>query len=172
MQKLGACQAQDSLESTLFERFAPILFKYLSQQVANLQDAEDLLLEVFLIAFKNQAFANLPTERQLAWLRRVARNKVIDRYRHHSLLTLLPLEAATELEAAELMPEQYAEQREAYARLYKALEQLSPVQQELILLRYGRGLRFAEIAAILGKPEGTVRKWLVRTLRQLRKLYD
>ncbi len=172
MQKPNAGQALDNRESTLYERFAPTIFAYLSQQVASLQDAEDLLLEVFLVAFKSRTLVDLPAERQLAWLRRVARNKVIDRYRHHSLLTLLPLEEASETEAAELTPEQYAEQRETYTRLYRVLDQLTPVQQELIQLRYVHGLRFSEVAAILDKPEGTVRQWLVRTLQQLRKLYD
>ncbi len=172
MQKLNAGQAPDHQESTLYERFAPTIFTYLSQQVASLQDAEDLLLEVFLVAFKSGTLVDLPAERQLAWLRRVARNKVIDRYRHHSLLTLLPLEEASETESAELTPEQYAEQQEAYTRLYRALDQLTPVQQELIQLRYVHSLRFSEVAAILDKPEGTVRQWLVRTLQQLRKLYD
>jgi RNA polymerase sigma-70 factor (ECF subfamily) len=172
MQKQKNDEAQNSAESTLYERFAPTIFAYLFQQVASLQDAEDLLLEVFLVAFKSGTLVELPAERQLAWLRHVARNKVIDRYRHHSLLTLLPLEEASNTQSAELTPEQYAEQRETYAHLCRVLDQLTPVQQELIQLRYVHDLRFSEIAAILNKPEGTVRQWLVRTLQQLRKLYD
>ena len=172
MQEPDAGQALDSPESMLYERFAHTLFTYLSRQVASPQDAEDLLLEVFLVAFKSGTLVGLSAERQLAWLRRVARNKIIDRYRHHSLLTLLSLEEASETESAELTPEQYAEQRENYTRLYRVLDQLTPVQQELIQLRYVHGLRFSEVATILDKPEGTVRQWLVRTLQQLRKLYD
>lgn len=44
--------------------------------------------------------------------------------------------------------------------------------QELLRLRYCDGLRFYEIATMLEKPEGTVRKLMVRTLRQLRHIYD
>jgi DNA-directed RNA polymerase specialized sigma24 family protein len=86
-------------------RFAPTILAYLSQQVPNLQDAEDLLLEVFMAALKYEMLANLPEERQLAWLRRVARNKVIDRYRHTALLTFLPLEQVAEMEDSQLSPE-------------------------------------------------------------------
>lgn len=172
MQNLKTSEARDSLESTLYERFAPTIFAYLSQQVASRQDAEDLLLEVFLSAFKSHMLADLPAGRQLAWLRRVARNKAIDHYRHHAVLTLLPLEEASETESTELTPEQYTEQQEHYARLYHALGQLTPIQQEIIQLRYIHGLRFSEIATLLDKSEGTVRQWLVRTLQHLRKLYD
>src|SRR6266852_5107558 len=109
---------------------------------------------------------------QLAWLRRVARNKAIDRYRHTALLALLPLEQVAEMEDHQLTPEQSVERQEKYLRLYQALRQLSPPQQELIQLRYGDGLRFAEIAGLLAKPEGTLRKLLMCTLRQLRTRYD
>lgn len=172
MQQPNPGQTLDSPESMLYERFAHSIFTYLSWQVASLQDAEDLLLEVFLIAFKSSILPNLPEDRQLAWLRRVARNKLIDRYRHHSLLTLLPLEEASETASMELTPEQYAEQRENYTHLYRVLSQLTPIQQELIQLRYVHDMRLSEIAALLHKPEVTVRQWLVRTLKRLRKLYD
>lgn len=169
---LNTEEAQDSPGKTLYLRFAPAILAYLSRQVANLQDAEDLLLEVFIVALKSETVFGLPAERQLAWLRRVARNKVIDRYRHTALLSLLPLELAAEVEDQQLTPEQRVERQENYTRLRQALEQLSPVQQELIQLRYGNGLRFSEIADLLAKPEGTLRKLLTRTLRQLRTHYD
>jgi RNA polymerase sigma-70 factor (ECF subfamily) len=153
-------------------RFAPTILAYLSQQVPNLQDAEDLLLEVFMTALKYEMLANLSEGRQLAWLRRVARNKVIDRYRHTTLLTFLPLEQAAEMEDHQLSPEERVERQEKYARLSQALRHLSPIQQELIQLRYGNDLHFAEIAAMLAKPEGTLRKLLARSLRELRTHYN
>jgi RNA polymerase sigma factor (sigma-70 family) len=163
--------AQDEVDGALYDRFALTIFTYLGQQISNEQDAEDLLLEVFLAACKNEALSSLPTERQLAWLLRVARNKVVDRYRHLALLTLVPIELAGELEDAAPTPEQYMEQQEMYERLYLALEHLSPFQRELIRLRYRNGLRFSEIAGILEKSEGAVRKLCMRTLQQLRGIY-
>jgi len=81
MQQLNAEEAQGSSGNTFYLRFAPTILAYLSQQVPTLQDAEDLLLEVFMAALKYEMLINLSEERQLVWLRRVARNKVIDRYR-------------------------------------------------------------------------------------------
>jgi RNA polymerase sigma-70 factor (ECF subfamily) len=163
---------QNEVDSTLYHRFAGKILHYLFQQVSNEQDAEDLLLEVFLAALQDKFLSCLPAGRQLAWLRRVARNKVIDRYRHIALVNLLPIEQALEMEDTALTPEQYTEKKENYERLYQSLAQLTSFQQELIRLRYRNGLRFYEIAAMLGKPEGTVRQLFVRTLRQLRAIYD
>ena len=172
MQQLNMDNAQNGVDSSLYDRFAVTIFQYLCQRVSNEQDAEDLLLEVFLAAFQDESLSSLPAGRQLAWLRRVAQNKVIDRYRHIALLNLLPIEQAIELEDTALTPEQYAEQQENYERLYQSIAQLTSLQRELIRLRYRNGLRFFEIAAVLEKPEGTVRQMFVRTLRQLRTIYD
>src|SRR6266568_7542372 len=172
MQQLNMDNAQNAVDSTFYDRFAGIIFQYLLQQVSNEQDAEDLLLEVFLAALQDKSLTNLPGGRQLAWLRRVARNKVIDRYRHVALLTLLPIEQAMETIDDALTPEQHAEQQEKFTHLYQAIAHLPSPQQELLRLRYCDGLRFYEIATMLEKPEGTVRKLMVRTLCQLRLIYD
>ena len=172
MQQLNMDNTQNAEDSTLYDRFAAIIFQYLLQKVSNVQDAEDLLLEVFVAALKDKSISNLPDGRQLAWLKRVARNKVIDRYRQGAKVDLQPIDQALELEDTALTPEQYAEQKENYDRLYQSIAQLTSEQRELIRLRYRNGLRFYEIAAILEKPAGTVRQMFVRTLRQLRANYD
>ncbi len=168
----GVDEAQNEGKSTLYDRFAATILAYLCQLVSNCQDAEDLLLEVFMAALKDDQLLQLPAGRQLAWLRRVAWNKVVDRYRHAALLTMLPLEQALETQDEGLTLEQQVEQRETYERLSQAFVQLSPAQRELIRLRYGHDLRLVQIAEIFGKPEGTVRKLLSRTLHRLRQLYE
>jgi RNA polymerase sigma factor (sigma-70 family) len=172
MQLLNTENAQYGVHSTLYDRFAVTIFQYLCQQVSNVQDAEDLLLEVFLAALQDESLSDRPAGQQLAWLRRVARNKVIDRYRHVALLNLLPIEQALEMEDTALTPEQYTERQENYERLYQSIAQLTALQRELIRLRYRNGLHYFEIAAILEKPEGAVRQLVVRTLRQLRTIYN
>jgi RNA polymerase sigma-70 factor (ECF subfamily) len=172
MKQLDRDEAQNVEDAALFDRFASAIFAYLYGQIASRQDAEDLLLDVFLAAQQNDALSALGEERQLAWLRRVARNKVIDLYRHSALLTMLPLDEAIEREDEALTPEQHAVRRESYERLYHTIEQLAPEQRLLVRLRYGDGLRLVEIAAIMEKPQATLRKALARTLSQIRKLYE
>jgi RNA polymerase sigma factor (sigma-70 family) len=163
---------QNVEQSLLYERFAETLLASLCQQVAHRQDAEDLLLEIFLAALQNPALIGLPAERQLAWLRRVARNKVIDHYRHTALLTMLPLEQTPPPEDQRLTPERQAEEQETRTWLAQAIKGLPPEQRELLRLRYAQELRLTQIAALMEKSEGTVRKMLSRTLRRLRTLYE
>ncbi|HEX4207822.1 MAG TPA: sigma-70 family RNA polymerase sigma factor [Ktedonobacteraceae bacterium] len=158
-------------EDAIYHRFAPKVLQYLLEQLNSPEDAEDLLLEVFIVAFNYTTLEQLSPERQLAWLRRVARNKVIDRYRRNALITFLPLDQALAQEDHERSPEQHAEWRESLQMLYSAFHQLSSLQQELLLLRYRRELRLEEIGKLIGKSEGAVRKLLARTLQKLQRMY-
>ena len=172
MQPLDTDEVPHVEKVMLYERFAEPLLAYLCQQVSDRQDAEDLLLEVFLAALENNSLAGLPGTRQLAWLRRVARNKVIDHYRHRALLTIQPLGQVQEFEDQSLTPERRVEEQEERSWLLQAIEQLSPAQRELVRLRYVQELRLTQIATLIEKSEGTVRKMLSRTLRHLRMLYE
>ena len=172
MQPPDTDDVPDVEKSVLYERFAETLLAYLCQQVSNRQDAEDLLLEVFLAALQYTSLDRLPVERQLNWLRRVARNKVIDHYRHSELITLQPLGQAQETADQGLTPERRAEEQERSAWLLQAVQHLPPDQRELIRLRYVQELRLTQIAVLMEKSEGTVRKMLTRTLRRLRVLYE
>jgi RNA polymerase sigma-70 factor (ECF subfamily) len=157
---------------TFYDRFALPMYTYICQHVSNKQDAEDLLMEVFLIAFNNATIASLPAERQFAWLLKVTRNKMIDRYRRLARHQVVSIELAGELEDSAPSPEEYVDQQERYERLFRALEELSPLQQRLIWLHHTKNLRFVEIARMFEKSEEAVRQIYSRTLRQLRGIYQ
>jgi len=61
---------------------------------------------------------------------------------------------------------------EELERLYQAVRNLSLFQQQLLQLRFGEGLHFAEIAVLLNKREATVRKLCSRTIALLRTIYE
>jgi len=87
-------------------------------------------------------------------------------------LAALDQVAETLFEDEELAPEQVALRHEEHAHLQVAIKRLSGPQQQLLQLRYGHGLRFAEIAVLLNKREAALRKLLSRTLTFLRATYD
>lgn len=132
-----------------------------------------LALEVFLAALEAGNLPNLSEFERLAWLKKVARRKVADYYRKISKRPSASLSdfAETLLDQG-ATPEEIALQREQHGELYKLVGQLQPLQQQLLRLRYGEGLRCGEIAVLLQKREETVRQLLSRTLRRLRAHYD
>ncbi len=158
----------------LYHRQAQAIFSYLRKQKASREDAEDILLEVFLAAMQQSNFASLGEQEQLAWLRRVAHNKVVDLYRRDTRYPRVPLEQIAEPvdEQVNASPEQAALQEEEYLYLRAQLKNLSPLHQEVLRLRFAENRRCAEIAAIVGKSEVAVRIILSRALNQLRKIYE
>lgn len=158
----------------LYHRHMPVLLPFIRRYVSTREDAEDVLLEVFIAAFERQSLEGLSDGEQLAWLRRVAHNKCVDVYRRTPRQPVVPLEQVAEsvYEKEEQAPEQVALRSEEYALLYRHLANLSEEQQTLLRLRFAHGLRSPEIAKRLNKSEGAVRKLLSRTLNVLRHLYE
>jgi DNA-directed RNA polymerase specialized sigma24 family protein len=59
----------DSPVARLYELHATAIFAYLRRQAASREDAEDLLVEVFVAAVESSAFDRLDEKEQVAWLR-------------------------------------------------------------------------------------------------------
>ncbi len=169
------CQmnAEGSIIDELYRRHSPALFAFLRQHTASSEDAEDLLLEVFIAALKYQGLLTLPEERQLAWLWRVARNKTIDNYRRNARRPVLALDQIEDqlFVDEDLAPESLAQRQDEYHRLRATLETLTPLQREVLYLRFADDLRCSEIAQVLGRSEGAIRVQLMRTLQHLRAIY-
>lgn len=168
-----ASQRDDSPAAALYRQHGPLIFAWLLKQARSWEDAEDLLLEVFLAAFEQNRLLDVPAEKRLAWLLSVAQHKVVDYYRLSSRRQQVPLDAvAGVLEADEARsPEALALRHEQQADLRAALLALPQMQREVVQLRFGEGLRCTEIAAVLGKREGAVRILLWRALTFLRARY-
>lgn len=158
----------------LYERHAHHLLMYISRYVTAQEDADDLVLDVFIAAMENQVWTNWQSEEQLAWLRRIAHNKAIDYQRRLQRRPLIDLEQVSERLFAdeERSPEREAMRREEGNVLRKHLIKLPELQQEILHLRFAHGLRTREIALKLGKSDKAIRATLSRTLNLLRNIYQ
>jgi RNA polymerase sigma-70 factor (ECF subfamily) len=138
-------------------------------RVGNAALAEELTADVFV-----RMVERLHTYREqgrpiLAWLYTIAHNRVIDHQRRQARQQWLPLDEA--LEAGEdAGPHQAAEARENRANLLVALETLTEAQRQVVLLKFMEDRSNAEIAAILGKDEGSVKSLQHRALASLRRV--
>jgi RNA polymerase sigma factor (sigma-70 family) len=158
----------------LYERYAASIFAYVRLHTPSWEDVEDLTLEVFTAALEQNNLSWLADKQQLIWLRSVAHHKLVDRYRRSIHVSVIPLEQVVETAQVErvLSPEQAIVRREELQRLYSAVGKLSLLQQQILQLRVGDSLRFAEIAILLKKREETVRKLYSRALARLRTVYE
>jgi RNA polymerase sigma-70 factor (ECF subfamily) len=165
--------SEESPTAALYRQHGPLLFAWLLKHAHSWEDAEDLLLEVFLAAFEDNRLLAVQEEKRLGWLLSVAQHKLVDYYRLANRRRNVPLESvAGLLEADEaLAPEAVALRHERQADLQRALQILPETQRQVVQLRFGEGLRCTEIAKVLGKREGAVRILLWRALTFLRQRY-
>ncbi len=169
---LHSMQQQGAI-ALLYQKYAPGILAYVRMHVSCDEDAEDIVVEVFLAAIENSKLQLLAEKEQQMWLWRVARNKVIDRYRRSSRHSSIALEQVeNDLYADDHAgPEYNALRQEDYAALHTYLQSLPAAYQEILHLRFGHDLPCREIAHRLGKQENAVRVTLSRGLNLLRRLY-
>jgi RNA polymerase sigma-70 factor (ECF subfamily) len=154
----------------LFDRYGRAIFAYVRLHTPSVEDAEDVTLEVFAAALEEDNLLARQEEERLAWLRRVAHNKLVDRYRQLARRPSIALDriAKSLFEDESRSPEQLALRSELYTQLYEDIKMLPPMQQQLLKLHYGDGLRLTEIATLFKKREEAIRKMHSRTLAFLR----
>ncbi len=153
----------------LYDRYVERVYRYVFYRVRDTAEAEDVTSDVFMRALR--AMPRYETRQPfLAWLYRIARNAVIDRARRRR--TQLSFEDALAHPNADRVidPDATLFREADVATLRNALRQLTPLQQEVIVLRYVEGLDTRSIGRIVGKREGTVRGIEFRALGALRQL--
>ena len=150
----------------IYDRLAGRMYRFALFRVGSRVDAEDLTQRVFLKMIESLPRyqpRGIPFE---AWFFRLARNSVIDHLRGRRAHQ--PLETLAGVDGSGPGPEESAELAMEFRRLEEALQELTPVQQEVIGYRFMAGLSAREIGLIIGKREGSVRALQFRALQALR----
>jgi RNA polymerase sigma factor (sigma-70 family) len=175
---------QDGRISEAVEQEQARLRAFIRRRVPDQGDAEDILQDVFYELV--QAYRLLqPIERVGAWLFRVARNRIVDRFRKRESVSSSDLQAISEdgetLALEDLLPSPDAGPEAAYARsllvdeLENALDELPDEQRQVFVAHEIEGLSFKQIAAETGVGVNTLlsrKRYAVRYLRErLEEIY-
>lgn len=162
-----------ALVDELYRKHVQTILRFVRRQVGSLEEAEDIVLEVFIAALESETLAKLKEQEQIAWLYRVTLNKCSDYHRRSvrrpAAIPLAPL--IDHLYDDEHEPADITVQQEEYMLLRKHLTQLTEQQRQILRLKFGDNLRSPEIARRLNKSESAVRMMLARTLSFLRDIY-
>jgi len=153
----------------LYDRYVDVVYRYVYYRVRNEAEAEDVTSDVFFKALRAIP-RYTPRQPFLAWLYRIARNSVIDRARRQR--TQIPFEDALLHPHADRVvdPDAGLLALSDSTTVREAIGRLTPLQQEVIVLRYVEGLDTRAIARIIGRRDGTVRGIEFRALGALRQI--
>lgn len=149
----------------LYDRHFSTVYRYAFVRVRDRMEAEDVTSETFMRALRSLDRYE-PRAPFAAWLFRIARNAIVDRSRRTTRREARERAVAT---SAWVDPEREAVARGEAREIRSALERLSDLQRDVLLLRFFGGLSTDEICAALGKGASTVRGIQHRALAALRR---
>jgi RNA polymerase sigma-70 factor (ECF subfamily) len=156
----------------LVERHSRSVFRLAYRMTGNEQDAEDVVQESFLRAYRQlgrfEARANFGT-----WLYRIVANCSVDLMRakqaRHDQTKAESLDAVVELPAAETPgPERLARSAEVERRVQAAMADLSPLERAAFTLRHYEGRSIDEISRTLGLGTSAAKHSVFRAVKKLR----
>jgi len=146
------------------------VFRYCARRLFDRHTAEDITSIVFFKVMKKiGSFEGNETDFR-NWLLRIATNAVNDHLRSAKRRAEAVRTAAENIRSESsfiIGTDECLEEKKAL--LKQALLSLKPKYQTVIALRFFESMKLTEIAACLGKDPATVRSWLSRAIKKLRK---
>jgi RNA polymerase sigma factor (sigma-70 family) len=165
MQGVGSMSIadQDRLVAEAMQRDAPRLRSFVRRRVVDLEDAEDVLQDVFYELVEAYRLMK-PAEQMTAWLYRVARNRITDLFRRRKAESLSEVVGGAEEAATleDLLPSLDAGPEAIYARnvlleaMDDALGELPEEQREVFVGHELLGRSFREMSEAMGVSVNTL----------------
>ena len=154
-----------SFKETYF-RYYPDLVRYGRQLQMNEADMEDLVQETFL-RYHLELGKKVIIRNKRAWLYKVFHNLALSR--KQSKMSQTRKMKQYQMFANEFEPGPVLEQQERSDLVFRILEKM-PEDEKNLLLLYHNGLKYKEIARVLGLNPASVGTMLVRAIDKLKHL--
>lgn len=148
----------------IFDRYAIKVYRYIYSRVQHHESAEDITSQVFLATLENiqdyKPFGSFE-----AWIFTIARRRIADFYRK---------ENPTEMLSDDIPPRESeilasVIQKESVSEFENQFHVLQEDEKELLRLRFAAGMRFKDIATLLGKKPDAVKIATYRLIDRLKK---
>jgi RNA polymerase sigma factor (sigma-70 family) len=144
---------------TIVDRYQGRLLGFCRQMLGSTEDAEDVLQEVFVNAYR----AMLADDREInlrPWLYRIARNRSLNHLRKPTADAQESMDMVPEVDAASTAEKVH--NREEFRQLLSDVKKLPETQRSALLLREMDALSYEEIAAAMDTTVPSVKSLLVR----------
>jgi RNA polymerase sigma factor (sigma-70 family) len=157
----------------LFERHHRALYRYFITMTRDAQISEDLVQDVFFRILRYRSTYD-PRQSFTAWMYQIAKNANVDRIRQRRGEVVEFNELAVghrEPVSSGPDPEASAVRAQDVKLVRQALELLPPEKREILVFCRFQGMKYEEIAEVLGCGVGTVKVRVYRAMRALAEIY-
>ncbi len=156
----------------IIERYQGKLLAYLYRLVGDKEEAEDLLQDVFIKAYKN--LDSYDVERKFSsWIYRISHNEAVNHIKRKSLKRFISWEdvSSTKDKLESCSTEERADdswiRKEKIKEVDVAINRLPLKYRQVLTLRYYSDKSYGEISAVLKKPVNTVGTLINRAKKKL-----
>lgn len=163
--------------AALYDRHAPALLGLVMRIVRERSEAEAVLMEAFLQAWRTASLFERDRGTVLGWLTTMARSRAIDHVRASARRERREPVVADPTGALQIVdtssvadPSEHVESEETRSTVAAALRTLQPAQRAAIELAFFEGLTHVEVAQRLGQPIGTIKTRIRMGMLKLREL--
>ncbi len=136
------------------ERYERPLIRYAHSFTNDLEEARDVVQDVFVKLSQNAASVDPP--RLAAWLFTVCKNRALDHLRKQSRLIVMETESFDLETSPTPRPGEEMESRETAATLRGLIDKLPTRQREAVTLKFISGLEYKEISEVMKTSIGNV----------------
>jgi RNA polymerase sigma-70 factor (ECF subfamily) len=167
-----SCRDPAALHS-LYRATSAKLYGLAHAMLGNTADAEEVVCDSYVQAWRSAARFDPGRGSVLAWLLMMCRSRALDllRQRRSRAAAESAVSRCAE-EGRESAPEELLDQAQSGAAVHQALGALSPLRRQLVALAFFRGLSHQEIAQAVRLPIGTVKSHLRRSLQGMRAVLE
>lgn len=163
---LLACATGNRLAfEAMYHATSSRLFGICLHYSGNRAEAEEVLQEVYIMAWLKASRFDPQLASAMTWLATMARNKAIDRRRAHRRHD--PLETSPEPSTQDSIADTFEREQQG-SQLDRCIETLEEAQQRYIRVAFFEGCSYAELAERHGIALGTMKSWIRRGLLRLR----
>jgi len=149
------------------DRYGPRLHRLVCRYAVNEADAEDVTQEIFVELYRSlgtfQGKSTLAT-----WVYRVALNHCLKHRERAAPIAVVYEEAKHQMPDPASGPAECAMQSDLSREIHSALNYLSPLQRDVVILHELHELTYRECAEILQVPVGTVKSRLSHAVQHLK----
>ena len=160
----------ESALADIYDTYSPLIYRYVYRKTGDRDIAQDLTAETFHRLLKGLRRGAGPHDHLSGWLYRVAHNLVVDHYRSQ------PSEPPVSVEdvnpAGDPLQAEIVARKEQVTRVRAALQQLTQLQQKVILLRFLEEMSLQEVALALDRTVGSVKALQHRAVSSLQRILE
>lgn len=149
----------------IFKRLNAHIYNYIFLRVRSREVAEDLTSEVFIKVWINKDKYLKDRSSVKTWIFKIARNHLIDYFKKRRIDTL-----NEDIEKASIEFNELDDLNLIY--IFKKLKELSPMEQDLIIMKHIEELDNNEISRILNKSVNTTKVAVFRAFNKLKNLVN